>query len=104
MNNKIEFADGTIIDGSAGSYGSWLHLYIDSTTMLSHMADFTNPEKMAEITYYYGAYKNVYRGFTQFFRVELPPESQEFDVKLHGSGVSVEEKIPTVPEEYLPKE
>lgn len=103
MNRKLEFADGTIIDGTAGTYDQWLYLYLDQDTMLKHMLDFMDPTKMDTITFYYGAYKDVYHGFSQFYYVELPPGSNEFTVKLHGIGYHVERKIPTVPEEYLPK-
>ncbi len=102
MNNKLEFADGTLIDGAAGVYGNWLRLYMDQATMLAHIVDFMDEEKTATITYYYGAYKNVYHGFTQFYSTEHPGGDSEFVVKLRGEEGSVEEKIPTVPEEYLP--
>ena len=103
MNNKLEFTDGTIIDGTAGSYGQWLYLYVDRQTMLDHMTDFMDPAKMDSVTFYYSVYKDIFSGFNQFCYVELPPASEEFVIKLHGDpGCSVEHKIPTVPVEYLP--
>lgn len=102
MNNKLEFADGTIIDGSAGVYGNWLRLYMDQPTMMAHIADFMNEEKMDKITYYYGVYKNIYHGFNKFYSMEHPGGSSEFFVKLHAEDGSVEDRVPTVPVEYLP--
>ena len=56
MNNKLEFADGTVIDGTAGSYDKLLHLFVSKEDMLAHMVDFMNPEKMETVTFYYGVY------------------------------------------------
>lgn len=104
LNKKLEFADGTIIDGSIGYYGTDLSMYIDERTMLEHMSDFVNPEKMDTITYYYGVYKNVYHGFNRFNGIGVKAASGEIIVLMAGEETSVEQKIPTVPTEYLPAE
>ena len=104
MNNKLEFADGTIIDGTAGYNGTHLFLFVDKETAITHLVDFMNPEKTETITFYYGAYKDIFHGFDQFLMISAPDGFGRMYVKLFGDGVLFEKKVPTVPVEYLPKE
>lgn len=104
MNNKLEFADGTIIDGSAGYNGTHLFLFVNKTTAIEHLVDFMDPEKTETITFYYGVCKDVFHGFDQFIMVSASDGLGEMYIKLFGNSVLFEKKIPTVPEEYLPKE
>jgi hypothetical protein len=101
-NNTIEFADGTVLDGRAGYDGIDLTLRFAKDIAFAHLQDFLDPGKMKTIAYYYGAYKNVFRGFTRFEGITpRPSDSDIMLVHMRGSETSVEEKIPTVPEEYL---
>lgn len=104
MNNKIEFADGTIIDGKIGYAGDSIVLFISEAEVVDYMSYFMSSEKLDTISFYYGTYKDVYHHYNRFSFVERHPLEKDMLVHLTGEGTSVETKIPTVPKVYLPKE
>ena len=68
--NKIELADGTTFEGKAGYTGPTLHLYVSIATAQEQLPNLIDPSKISDITFYYGAYKDIYHGFTSFGHME----------------------------------
>lgn len=102
--DKIQLADGTELQGHAGiAFGS-LCLTMNTEEVSQHLLDLMNPEKLETITAFYTIYKTIYHGFNKFGHLEKTNDGKELIVWLHGDNSSIEQGIPTVPEEYLPKE
>ena len=103
LNNIIELADGSQFDGKAGPVNSSLIISrITKAMAQTHLLDFGDPEKMKKITFYFGAFKQEFTGYTRFGHIELA-EDGTYSVWMHADGEHTAERIPTVPEEYLPK-
>ena len=103
LNDLIELADGSQFDGRAGATGSSLIISRITRSMAqTHLLDFGDPEKMKTITFYFGAFKQVFTGFTRFGHIEMA-EDGTYSLWMHADGVYTAERIPTVPEDYLPK-
>ena len=103
MNNVIEFADGSKIEGKLGYTGHNLAVYGPSQVLIEHLPDFMSPQKTSDISFYYGTHKDIYHGFTRFSYLEHTSDDRMI-VWLSGDDTSIETMIPTVPVEYLPKE
>ena len=103
LNNIIELADGSQMEGKIGYGGHDIAIYGSKKVITGHLNKFMNPAKTETITFYYGAYKDVYKGFDTFEYMERRDDGRII-VRLRGDNTSIESKVPTVPEEYLPKE
>lgn len=101
LNNGLEF------EGTIGWVADPDHLVISSTVDEIKKVFFAliDPEATKEMTFKFGGYKNIYRGYTKFGHSEFKPGEQSFLVWMEGNGdTSRELDIPTVPVEYLPKD
>lgn len=102
---KIKLSDDTEFDGIAAVTGYDLRLKTSLQSAQEHLLDFGDRKKMKTIEFYYGMYKNIYQGYDHFGSLELDPPNNIASIWMHGDeNSSWEDKIPTVPEEYLPKE
>lgn len=102
---RIELTDGTVIDGSVGYYnGPQININMKFGDLsYTDIAKLMDPKNMRVITYYYGAFKNIYHGFTKFTSMERTADDGLI-IRLSGTDTHVEFKIPTVPAEYIPGE
>lgn len=63
----LTFADGSrITNGTAGLVGKTLAVYINTSALNTYLNWFSDANKTISITYYYGAYKDVYNGYTVY--------------------------------------
>lgn len=104
MVTEIELADGTRFEGAIGLPDD-KHMRIKVTRQLAqqHLLDFVDPEKMAEVKFYYGVHWDVYRGFTKMLFMEPAPENLIYVWFLAEGEPTVEREHTNVPDVYLPQ-
>ena len=99
-NPYVALGDGTRLDAQAGYYGGELHIWITGQDLIQAFQTFTNPEKVAEISFFHGTVKDVYRGFNQLISIRMTDTT---DVVLTGSNTEIE-TLPIEEEETEPVE
>lgn len=102
---KVVLKDGTEIkDASIGRVDNILEYKMTKNDAALNLLKFWDPEVMADVEFYTGAYKSIYHGFIKFSHLE---SLQEDEIRIWMEGVepySAEERIPLYSEMYMPKE
>ena len=105
MENKLVLKDGTEIEGGFASRSSQnqLMVRIPGNDIVNATLTFSNPEKTAEITCYYGIHKTVYTGYTNVYSIQYFAGENRIELWLNGEQTSMKDEL-TVPSIYVPEE
>ena len=99
-NPYVTLGDGTQLDAQAGYYDHQLHIWITGQDLVQAFQTFTNQGKVAEISFFHGTVKDVYRGFNELISIRTTDTT---DVVLIGANTEIE-TLPIEEEETEPVE